>query len=979
MNAVTCPALVLSRTLLASLLAACGTAGAATTPKLQADGQVQLAATGVEWTLDGPFALRRVELVIRNPHDRPLETTVQVPLAGNERLHGYALDVEGSLRDAVPVERVRARTAFEETVRNRVDPALAQKEAGNRYGIRVFPIPAHGERRLRVDIASLAVRGACGWQHGLDAGLPTGSRAAVRATATGAPVTAGSTALGWRRLQSRYVASWQSGDTRAAPTACLAAPSGDAAFHATFEDGLEMHWLEVPARRPAAVPAVPAPHRIEVVWDASYSTLGADRTAELQVLDRYLRGRTVDVTLSVLRETVQRRQVRIDSPAALAQFLSSLAVEQPDGATALSAWRADPNAQQVLLVSDAVATLPGTVDPGTRAPVFVLAHGVADPALARWLTRSGGQVLDLATLTPEQALRALRRTPTLRATLGPLDRNWHAEQYAVDGGALRACHVAPSPGAIPRLALLQATAGGPREHVHKALATRPSSLAAFWCATWQAEDLEAQPDQHRAALAALGERFGIANRETSLLVLESDEDYVRFGILPPAADVSLRDRILRRRVQLETEKASAWTENRLAIQRGWQARVDWWNTAFPKDDPRPRWAEERRRAEAQRAREEAESARERRAAPGRLVGAAVPVMADAAAAPAPGSPPPPSPPPAPGADTNADAGGIGIQLQAVTMDSPYVADLRAAQSAATLYARYLDLRTQYGQSPAFHFDVAQRLFELGDAGRGWRVLSNLVELLPNDAASLRLVAYRLQEAGLQAPATALLRKVRELAPDEPQSFRDLALALRAPETCREALDLLGHVVDTPWSPRFADIGVIALAERNDLRTRCPAATTATATATREDPQGQALPVGLRAVLRWDLNDTDIDLHVTDPNGEEVYYSHRLSYQGGTISRDFTAGYGPEEFILRDPKPGTYEVAVNYYGSRLAKLTRGATLNLSLQTGFGTAAAHEQTVNLRLLEQTGKVVVGRFTVRADGTLGLVPAGADKASP
>ncbi len=50
-----------------------------------------------------------------------------------------------------------------------------------------------------------------------------------------------------------------------------------------------------------------------------------------------------------------------------------------------------------------------------------------------------------------------------------------------------------------------------------------------------------------------------------------------------------------------------------------------------------------------------------------------------------------------------------------------------------------------------------------------------------------------------------------------------------------------------------------------------------------------LPIGLRATLSWDLNDTDIDLWVTDPNGERVYYGHRDSYQGGHISRDFTAG------------------------------------------------------------------------------------------
>jgi tetratricopeptide (TPR) repeat protein len=974
MNAALRNASVLRCAALACLLVALGVAAAATPPRIEADDQVQLTATRVEWMLDGPFALRRVELLIRNPHDRPLETTVQVPLAGNERLRGYALDIEGKLRDAVPVERVRAHAAFEETVRNRVDPALAQKDAGNRYGIRVFPIPAHGERRLQLDIASLAAREACGWRHRLDAGLPLGSQPTSRVTATTKPVAAGTTLPGWHAAQSVHAASWQPAAAKPAPSACLAAPTADASFHARFEDGLEMHWLEVPARRPVAVRAPPATRRIEVVWDASYSTLGIDRTPELQLLDAYLRGRTVDVTVSVLRETVQRRQLRIDSANSLAKLLSTLADERPDGATALPAWRADPRARRVLLFSDGVATLPGAVDPATRAPVFVIAQGVADPTLARWITHSGGQILDLATLTPDQALRALRRTPTLQATLGPLDRNWYLEQYAVDDGALRACHVARAAGAAPRLSVIHATASGPREQAHRALPARNSALAEFWCATWQAEALEAQPDQHRAALAALGERFGVANRETSLLVLESDDDYVRFGILPPAADVALRDRIQRRRAQLETEKSTAWMENRRAIQRGWEARTAWWNTVFPKEDPRPRWAEQRRQTEAQRAREEAEMARERRPAPSRLVGATAAMAADAAAAPASMPTPPPPPAPAP-SEPDTQTGAIGIQLQAVTMDSPYVAELRAAHAAAALYHRYLDLRTQYGQSPAFHFDVAQRLFELGDAERGWRVLSNLVELMPNDPASLRLVAYRLQEAGLQETAIALLRKLRELAPDEPQSFRDLALALRAPATCAEALALLDHVVDAPWSPRFADIGVIALAERNDLRTRCPAATITTA----GDLLAQPLPVGLRAVLRWDLDDTDIDLHVTDPNGEEVYYSHRLSYQGGTISRDFTAGYGPEEFILRNPKPGIYEVAVNYYGSRLAKLTRGATLKLSLQTGFGTSGAHEQTVNLRLLEQTGKIVVGRFIVHADGALGLTQAGSGKTSP
>lgn len=72
-------------------------------------------------------------------------------------------------------------------------------------------------------------------------------------------------------------------------------------------------------------------------------------------------------------------------------------------------------------------------------------------------------------------------------------------------------------------------------------------------------------------------------------------------------------------------------------------------------------------------------------------------------------------------------------------------------------------------------------------------------------------------------------------------------------------------------------------------------------------------------------------------------------------------------MLRDPRPGEYRVAVRYFGSRLARLSRGATVNIALQTGFGTPAMREASISLRLLEQSGNVAVGRFVVQPGGRL------------
>ncbi|HRO62568.1 VIT domain-containing protein [Thermomonas sp.] len=954
-------------TLAFALAAAIASSSAlAESPQIRVEGEVQTRATALEWTLDGPFALRRIELVVRNPHNRPLEAVVRLPLAANERLRGYALDVDGQLRDAVPVERVQARVAFEEIERRGIDPALAEKDVGNSYRIRVFPVPAHGERRVRIEVASLGERRVCGWEHVLDAGLPAGSALQASASVRGPLAHGGDAGLAWAASGERLSAHWNSDRTGTARNLCVQAPVGNAGFSARFDDGLRMHWLEVPVPPQPARASTPFPARIEIVWDASYSTLGKDRRAELELLANYLRGHTVEIQLNVLRETLQRSQVRIATQADVDALIARLARETPDGATALADWHASGRAERVLLFSDAVNTLPGLMQPDAAMPVFVIARGIGDPALARWLTRSGGQVLDLATLAPADALRALTHAPALEARLGALDGDWHMDSIAANNGALRGCHVSSDATSVPRLPVAHATATGVAVRRHVSTELRASELAAFWCAVWQAEDLEAQPQRNAAQLAALGQRFGVPNRETSLLVLERDEDYVRYGILPPQADAALYARVLARRAEQENEKARDWAANRSAIAQGWQARIDWWNTRFPKNAP-PRQPKVAGGNGGRDASLDSADVMMARPTPAPMYAP----MAESA------------PPPAarassvallaPGtvAATASDAGtspAISMQLKAVAMDAPYVAELSTAQSATALYQRYLDLRTQYGQSPAFHFDVAQRLFELGDAALGWRVLSNIVELMPTQQAALRLVAYRLREAGMAKEAIALLRQIRALAPDEPQSFRDLALALAQPATCREALDLFQHVVDSPWDSRFADIGLIALAERNDLHSRCPTIPLRDA----GEATAQALPVGLRVTLRWDLNDTDIDLHVTDPNGEEVYYAHRNSYQGGALSRDFTGGYGPEEFILRDPKPGDYTVSVVYFGSRLAQLARGATINVALQTGFGTPALRQQAINMRLLERTGNVRVGRFRVAGNGQLQVAPA-------
>jgi hypothetical protein len=87
------------------------------------------------------------------------------------------------------------------------------------------------------------------------------------------------------------------------------------------------------------------------------------------------------------------------------------------------------------------------------------------------------------------------------------------------------------------------------------------------------------------------------------------------------------------------------------------------------------------------------------------------------------------------------------------------------------------------------------------------------------------------------------------------------------------------------------------------------------------PEAELSDGALRVTLEW-TGDQDIDLHITEPNGETVYYGSRVG-PSGELDRDDTDGHGPENyFVACDAlEEGTYQFKVHYYsGSGAADIT-----------------------------------------------------------
>lgn len=117
-------------------------------------------------------------------------------------------------------------------------------------------------------------------------------------------------------------------------------------------------------------------------------------------------------------------------------------------------------------------------------------------------------------------------------------------------------------------------------------------------------------------------------------------------------------------------------------------------------------------------------------------------------------------------------------------------------------------------------------------------------------------------------------------------------------------------------------------------------------------------------MSWDADLTDVDLHIFEPDEGHAYYGHNQTRIGGLVSRDFTRGYGPEEYVLRHALPGKYLIKTHYYGSHQQSLCGPCTITATVFTNYGRADEQKQILTLRLEQASNQELVGEIMIEGD---------------
>lgn len=939
---------------------------------------VILSSLKVDVQVTGNIATTVMTMQFRNNSNRVLEGELTFPLPEGVTVSRYALDINGRMREAVPVEKAKATETFESIEQRRVDPGLLEKTEGNNFRTRVYPLPPNGIRTILI-----------GYEEELKGQryhLPLDYKESIPSFDLKATVWE---SLAKPELEEKpdgsfafrntsghtYIADIHKTNFQPGNALTIHLPKQADMVESLLQKAGSSYYFLVNAYPKAQSRPRNWGNHIGLIWDVSLSGLKRDTKKELALLDEIIgEKQNLTISLGLLNNRFTPAgtfTITKGDWSALKKVLENVVY---DGGTNLSAAR--PFAvDEYLLFSDGLSSF-GAPDMKLFKPVHCITSAPrADYSnLKLAAAQSGGQFINLQTQSVKNAaeqlnkevlhLIGIRQNSALREVYPslpvPLDGHVSIAGITDDAAASVTLLYGYRPGAVASEQTVQLKTGEPTMvNVHR-----------IWAQKKIAE-MDVRYEQHKEEISQLSRQFGIVTRNTSLIVLETVHDYVRYDIAPPAELREEYDRLVKQQLIAKETKVNDLLQKAVTMATELKS---WWNQAFKpaksgKHFPHPdsvvivgngnhvmrETAQLRRQqnaAAAEMKMEESVAASvaapraEREASADRL---ADQVMIRGVAS---------------GyinTDKTKDRQKVAIETAAFKSDQVYMKGLEGATPAAA-YQHYLSQRDAYSTTPRFYFDIASWFYEANRKDTALTILSSIAELDQENAELYKMMAYKLKENKQYEEEIFVTRKILEWRPMDPQSYRDYALALEDGCYYQQALDTLYSTLLQSYtreaSQRDAGIEEIIITEINHLITLHKRRLNLAGIDKRLIAN---MPVEVRVVINWNKKNTDIDLWITDPSGEKCFYSNPRTEAGGRISNDFTDGYGPEQFMLKKAVKGRYTIETNFFGESQVTITGPTTVMAEIYTRYAGGEENRKVITMQM-PAAGKegVFIGAFS-------------------
>ncbi|MBP6557174.1 MAG: carboxypeptidase-like regulatory domain-containing protein [Flavobacterium sp.] len=1031
-------------------------------PQLTVKGKdsslVRMSQMKVSVKVVGNIAYTTSEMHFFNGTNRQMEAELLFPLPEGVSVSRYAIDINGKMREAVPVNKNKGKQVFEAIEHRRVDPGLLEKVEGNNFRTRIYPLMP-GKSRIVIigyeqelnslDATHLGYQMVSSYSRALD--VFELNVAILGATAT-PEVSIQEGIIALEQMNQNYQASIKRNQYVPKEKLLISIPIRSEIPSVVVQSDQNQHYFYANTIIDGVKRHKKNPNTIGLIWDNSLSCHKRDLNKELDLLDAYIRGlNNVEITLYFSGYNFEKKAVFDIKNGDWEILKSVLKATKYDGGTRYSKIKL-PAHDEYLFFTDGLSSLSANTLTETKKPIYTITSlASADYAFLNYnAIKTGGAFVNLNELKVEDALNKLV-FQSLKF-LGVKDNYMVLEMYPMIGTSVSGSFSVAGISLKDKQEVTLLFGFDEKPTLEKTIlidsekqAANDVSIEKLW-AQKKIANLGLQYKKYADEIEVLGKKYGIVTENTSLIVLENLHDYIQYDIVPPAELRPEFDRLVKQQIaNAQAKKYSNW-EN---VANYYETLLAWWNKDVKFSPPKPKPIQNPKTSTTQN---------------GNIRG----VISDSSG-------------PLPGANvtvkgtnraTQTDFDGkysinarrgetlvisfvgyensearIGntntinmrmrdaVNLQEVVVTQSYSSNalrkdeteeddevfkerkrsvaysttvvrsqeitksgsvgaspnimLRGTVSGVSInnnnetfdtnnrgyledknvkttqwspdrmylkalvvapadkkYDLYLELREGQETNPSFYFDVANYFYDNGNKQMALLVLSNIADLGLENHQLYKSLTYVLRQWEAYDDALYTANQVAKWRAHEPQAHRDLALTLEDNKQYQAAFDELIKGLEVNYygemRGQYEGVEDIILMDINRMVSEHKGIDIGKL----DKKYVTKMPVGIRIILNWNQMDTDIDLHVVEPTGEECFYGHRDTEAGARFSKDFTQGYGPEQYLLRNAVKGKYTIKTNYFGESALTENGPATVMVEIYTAKnGVIERTLQTIQL----------------------------------
>lgn len=502
--------------------------------KIDEEG-ISIKSIDIKAKVIGDIGITIYTIEVFNNLDKMLSGELQFPLSSQQSVIGYSLDIEGQLRRAVSVNKTKGQTTYQDRVSKAIDPGLLEKTAGNNFKTHIYPIPAKGSRIIAIEILDSFIwkEGGFEWKAILDFKEKI-DKQSIHIDFIGFSENLKLQNSSSFELKNKDgIISLTSHSTK--NVAIKVIPQKK--HFSFYQQHKDEYFYYSSVTTPIINKAKTTPESINILWDCSRSRKGlvSKEIEFLKALAKKIKALDINVILfntSIVEE--KKIKIRDGKTKKLEKFLTAI---KYDGATQYGCIDNLPNASINILCSDGIGNFGNNIFKNTLTPTYTITSQTSiNSSKLKVIARdNAGIYIHLKEQSITSSIALILNTATTFS--GYLEKSIK-EHYPKINAKIPSTQFRSMARGIASKTLtpkfkVNHTSQQPLTPIY--IEKNIIDLRRMF-AIEKVRELSLYPKENKEQLRYLGLKYHLVTDYTSLIVLETLDDYINNQILPPNED-----------------------------------------------------------------------------------------------------------------------------------------------------------------------------------------------------------------------------------------------------------------------------------------------------------------------------------------------------------------------------------------------------------------------------------------------------------